>query len=192
MRRLIVVLAVTAALGGGAATAFSDGGPNAQLVQQDRLYGGGGTDPGCFVPDIGFCRPSPTNFAIDAHARGTGEVAFGDVVGTGGARQITCLAVDGHNAVVGGIITSAPARPDTVGGLFAQFFADNGTIDFGGDGVSPFYINPADPALWPQGFPYRCPSPDTGAPDFGLIPSFLPIVRGDIVIQDGGGAKHND
>ena len=186
MKQLKLVLLLLIGALAIAGFAYSSEGPNAQLVNQDRLYGGGGTDPGCFVPDIGFCRTSPTNFAIDAHATGTSQAAYGDLVGGGSAKQITCLAVDGHNAVVGGIITAAPAAPNTVGELFAQFFTDNGTVAFGGDAVSPLYVGPADPTQWPPGFPNRCPSPDTGAPDLGLFPSFLPIVRGDIVIQDGG------
>jgi hypothetical protein len=52
---VLFVLAVAALA--GAAFAYSSGGPNEQLVNRDRLYGGGGTDPGCFVPDSGFCRP---------------------------------------------------------------------------------------------------------------------------------------
>jgi hypothetical protein len=91
----------------GAALAYSSDGPNAQLVGQDRLYGGGGTDPGCFVPDIGFCRTGETNFAIDAHATRSGQAAYGDQVGVE-QKQVTCLAVDGNNAAVGGVIVSSP------------------------------------------------------------------------------------
>lgn len=183
-RRLaaLFVFAVVALV--GAALAYSSDGPNAQLVNQDRLYGGGGTDPGCFVPDIGFCRVVPTNFAVDAHATATDQAAYGDLVSSNGHKEVTCLAVDGNNAVIGGIIVSAP-DPSIDGFLFAQFFVDNGTIAFGGDFASPFYVGPADPSGWPPGFPDVCPSPDTGAPDFGLIRSFLPISRGDIVVQDG-------
>jgi len=34
-------------------------------------------------------------------------------------------------------------------------------------------------------FSYVCPSPDVGDPAFGLVRSFIPISRGDIVVQDG-------
>lgn len=164
--------------------AYSSGGPNAQLVSQDRLYGGGGTDPGCFVPDIGFCRTGQTNFSIDAHATGTGQAAYGDVMGGGHHDQVTCLGVDGENAVVGGVIVSSP-DPSRVGWLFAIFYVDRGTPGSGElDLVSPGYSGP--PSGWPPGFPYVCPSPDTGVPEFGLIRSFLPISRGDIVVQDAG------
>src|SRR5712691_2056877 len=76
--------------------AYSSGGPNEQLVHQDRLYGGGGTEPGCFVPDIGFCRPVATNFAIEAHATQDGQAAYGDYNSGRTHSQITCLAVDGN------------------------------------------------------------------------------------------------
>jgi hypothetical protein len=168
-----------------AGIAYSTTGPNAQLAVQDRLYGGGGTDPGCFVPDIGFCRPIATNFAVDAHASADGQAAHGDLAG-GASREVTCLAVDGDNAAVGGIITASSTSPSSVGMWFAQFYVDGGTINVGGDLVSPFYVGPPDASGWPAGFPYVCPSPDTGAPDFGLFRSFLPISRGDIVIQDAG------
>jgi hypothetical protein len=169
--------------------AASSGGPNAQLANQDRIYGGGQTDPGCFV-EINFCRPLPVNFAVDAHATGSGQAAHGDFTfGAPGFRdshsQVTCLAVDGHNAVVAGITVDS-SDPSIVGNLFVQFFVDRGTPSFGArDLESPVYTGPADPAGWPPGFPYVCPSPDTGSPELGLIRSFLPINHGDIVVQDG-------
>jgi hypothetical protein len=167
-----------------AGLAYSSGGPNEQLAAQDRLYGGGGTDPGCFVPDIGFCRTGFTNFSLDAHATATGQAAHGDHVSAVGHSQVTCLAVHGNNAVVGGVTLSSP-NPSTVGTLFAFFFVDRGTPDSGQlDLVSPRWSGPADPSGWPPGFPYACPSPDTGATEFGLIRSFIPISRGDIVVQD--------
>jgi len=184
--RFAVLLVVGAGALAVAGVAYPTGGPNSQLVKQVRIYGGGGTDPGCFVPDISFCRTAETNFAIDAHATGAGQPAYGDRVGAGAHEQITCLGVDGHNGVVGGIVTTAPSRPSIVGDVFVEFYVDNGTLDFGGDLISPFFIfDPGVDAL-PAGFPYVCPSPDTGAPSFGMIRSFLPIARGDIVVQQGG------
>jgi hypothetical protein len=180
---IVVVVALS-----GAAIAHSLSGPNAQLLTQDRLYGGGGTDPGCFVPDISFCRTTFINFAIDAHATGTGQAAYGDYVygpPTGPTHvQITCLAVDGVNAAVGGVIV-ASTNAAFVGDRTVTFFVDNGTDFFGGDFVSPNYtFLPSETTGLPAGFPYVCPSPDTGAPAAGVVRSFLPISRGDIVIQD--------
>jgi len=177
---VFVALAVALAVAG---FAYPTGGPNAQLVGQDRLYGGGGTDAGCFVPDIGFCRLATTDFSVDAHATGTGNAAYGDIVARNGSHsQVTCLAVDGGNAVVGTRILTDP-NPDHVGWLTATFYVDNGPGQV--DLVSPNYTGPDDPADWPLGFPFVCPSPDTGSPAFGLIRSFIPISRGNIVVQDG-------
>jgi hypothetical protein len=184
-RKLVVLgLALVGALA-VAGFAYSTGGPNAQLANQDRLYGGGGTDPGCFVPDIGFCRPIPTNFSVDAHAAGNGQAAFGDmVIGTIHV-QITCLSVVGSKAAVGGIVVGAP-DPAQIGSLQLMFLVDGGAPGSGLDLTSPRYVGPAGPAGgWPPGFPYSCPSPD-GVPALGFFASYLPIVRGDVVVQDGG------
>jgi hypothetical protein len=182
-RRALSVLLVVCGGLAIAGFAYSSDGPNAQLVNQDRIYGGGGTEPGCFVPDVGFCRQVPTNFAIDAHGSSTGRSAYGDWLTGGDQIQVTCIAVDGTNGVVGGI-TTASVVASHVGWLNLQFLTDNGALTAGGDAQSPLYAGPADPAGWPPGFPYVCPSPDTSAPNFGLIRSFLPISRGDIVVQD--------
>jgi hypothetical protein len=190
MQRLLVVLAVIAALAGGAAAALSDGGPNAQLVSQDRLYGGGGTDPGCFVPDIGFCRIGSTDFSVDAHATGSGHAAYGDLLFGANHIQVTCLAVDGSKAAVGGIIVSS-ANSAINGYLGLFFFVDGGPPNAHLDQVSPFYNGPADPSGWSAGFPYVCPSPVTGDPALGIFASYIPVVRGDIVVQDGGGTGHD-
>jgi hypothetical protein len=191
---LLLTLGVALAVAG---YAYSSGGPNAQLVGQDRVYGGGQTDPGCFVPDINFCRPLPVNFAIDAHATRTGAAAHGDRTnGAPGFRdvhgQVTCLAVHGHNAVVGAVTTSS-SDPSVVGQLSLEYFVDRGTPSFGDrDLVSPAYSGPAGPRNWPPGFPDVCPSPDTDLPAFGLIRSFLPLAHGDIVVQGGIGSADDN
>jgi hypothetical protein len=185
--KLVLLPALVLAALAIASLAYSSGDPNEQLAHQDRLYGGGGTEPGCFVPDIGFCRPGSTNFAIDAQASKSGNAASGDYVNAVVHNQVTCLAVHGKNAVVGGIIVSS-TDPSRIGSFFATFYVDNGPPGSGGDLVSPNYGGPT----WPPGFPYVCPSPDTGAPAFGLIRSFLPLSRGDIVVQDANAAPTSD
>jgi hypothetical protein len=179
----------------GATIAHSTGGPNEQLVSQDRVYGGGGTDAGaCFDPDIGFCRKFATNLGIDAHASGSDEEAYGDV--SGGAvgfaeshGQITCLRVHGHNAVVGGITVSS-SDPSAVGLAFITWYVDRGTPAFGDrDQESPTYSIAR--GTGPPGFPYACPSPDAGLPTLDLFRSFVPIAEGDIVVQDGSEDGNN-
>jgi hypothetical protein len=62
-----VALIAVAAVIVSATIASATSGPNAQLVTQDRVYGGGQFDsPG-----------GVRNFAIDAHAQGA--VAYGDI-----------------------------------------------------------------------------------------------------------------
>jgi hypothetical protein len=182
----VLTLGVALAIAG---YAYSSVGPNAQLVPQDRLYGGGQTDAGaCFVPDIGFCRPLASNFAIDAHATGDGQAAYGDITGgSPGFRdahsQITCLRVHGQNAVVGAVIVTS-SDPSVVGLLGLTWYVDRGTPAFGDrDLTSPTYSGPPG-ADWPPGFPNVCPSPDEGVPAVGLFRSFVPITHGDIVVQD--------
>src|SRR5262249_33019623 len=188
-------LVALAALGTLAIAGFAcaAGGPTEQLGGQDRVYGGGQTDAGvCFVPDIGFCRPLPFNFAIDAHASGDGQAAYGDFTnGAPGFRdvhdQVTCLRVHGRNAVVGGIAVSS-SDPSVVGGYFAEYFIDRGTPSFGDrDLESPVWTGAPDPSGWPPRFPSVCPSPDESNTQFGLLRSFAPITHGDIVVQDGAG-----
>lgn len=197
MRRpAMLVVALLAALS-ASAVALSNGGSNAKLANQDRLYGGGSSGPGCFVPDIGFCLSGTRNFAVDAHSTSHGTAASGDLTfGAPGGHdqhaQITCLAVRGDKAVVGGIITQAD-RPALVGAWVAMLFQARGTPAFGErDLASPLYLQTPDPAQNPPGFPYVCPSPDAGAPAFGISPSYLPVTGGDIVVQDATSNSHEN
>ncbi len=179
---LLALVGAVAALA-VAGYAHSAQGPNAQFANEDRLYGGGGTDKECFVPDINFCRQVTTDIAIDAHATSTDQAAHGDMETIGGAqREVTCLRVDGGNAVVGGFTLPLTSPTPTV---WLMYFVDNGPGVQ--DLASPFYVGSDDPSGWPPGFPYMCPSPDTGAPDFGLFRSFIHVVRGNLVIQDASG-----
>ena len=179
-RSLFLVLIALPVVLAVAGYAHSTQGPNAQLAHMDRLYGGGGTDKDCFVPDIGFCRQVTTDFAIDAQATANGHAAYGSMEGIAGAqRSVTCLSIDGGNAVVGGF--TLPLSSDAPQ-LWLQYFVDNGPGVQ--DLVSPLYLNPDDPADWPPGFPYVCPSPDVGVDGLGIFRSFIHVVRGDIVVQD--------
>ena len=93
-------------------------------------------------------------------------------------RTVTCLRVEGRRAAIGGVIEAGP----NVGWLFVQY-----VIDQGGPGldepdlVSPSYTD-VSTSLWPDGFPFVCPSPTSGFPGGAL--DFLPLDGGDIVVQD--------
>jgi hypothetical protein len=172
--KLFVTLLAFGALA-GAGLAYSAGGRNAQLVREDRVYGGGTFDT--------------RTFAIDAHADSHGKAAFGSIEYAGPDHfqdeEVTCLAVDGDKAAVGGIVTRAD-RPEVVG-MWALMFLDDGGNPTSGtaDGSSLQYISPAGPTGgWPAGFPNVCPSPDAGVPSLGLVPAYLPFAGGDVVVQD--------
>lgn len=171
-----------------AGLAYSAASPGSQLVNQERVYGGGEIGPGCLAPDVGICIDDTRNFAIDAHAAAAGKGAFGDSSYGGPTHdqheRVTCLAVDGGRAAIGTIVTQAD-RPSVVGWWALMFVTDRGTPASGQpDLASLQYFGPPDPASWPSGFPYACPSPDTGAPAFGLLPSYLPLDGGELVVQD--------
>src|SRR5690348_8065033 len=98
-RRWVALLLGGAAVAAGAtfaAVASSATGPNAQLVSQNRVYGGGQFTTS---PEAGSLR----NFAIDAHA--IGAVAYGDIEYGSPFNweheQVTCLNVVGNQATVG-------------------------------------------------------------------------------------------
>lgn len=85
-----------------AGLAYSTGGPNAQLVGQDRVYGGGHF----IVPDSlgGGVR----TFAIDAHS--SGDIEYGGLLHWA-HEQVTCLNVVGNSATVGAIVTDTDRLP---------------------------------------------------------------------------------
>jgi hypothetical protein len=189
MKLFVVLLALGALVAAG--IAYSAAGPSAQLVHQDRVYGGGTIGPGCLVPDIGICIDDTRTFAIDAHADSHGRAAFGDVEYAGPTHyqdeQVTCLSVDGNKAAIGAIVTAAD-RPSVVGMWTLMFLTDGGNpTSVTLDSSSLQYFGPATPGPaggWPPGFPNVCPSPNTGAPNLGLVPAYLALTGGDIVVQD--------
>jgi hypothetical protein len=189
--KLVVILLVLGALA-GAGLAYSAGGPNGQLAHQDRVYGGGAFGPGCPTPDT--CITDMRTFAIDAHADAHGRAAFGSVEYAGPTHyedeEVTCLSVDGNKAAIGAIVTQAD-RPSEVGMWALMFVTDGGTPISGTPDASglQFISPPGHAGGWPPGFPNVCPSPDTGAPSLGLVPAYLPLTGGDIVVRDarGGG-----
>lgn len=185
MRRLLIIVAAIVVALGGATYALSTGGPNAQLAQQDRVFGGGSFGPGCSNDGV-FCLQDSRSFSVDAHASSSGEAAYGDIwYGAPGGNdqhaQVTCLGVDGGRAVVAGIIDQA-TRPSILGWWVVFFYDDRGTPAQGVDRASLGSFGPPDPAQQPAGFPYVCPSPDTGAPYTDTPPSFFTL-KGDVSVR---------
>jgi hypothetical protein len=159
-----------------ATIASATSGPNAQLVTQNRVYGGGQ-----FTSSFDG---SVRNFAIDAHAQGGvayGNIEYGSTLHFGNA-QVTCLKVVGNTAAVGAIITEAD-RPDIIGWAILWVVQDNGNILSATPDAATFQVfGPLGDPDWPAGFPYVCPSPDTATSFFGL--SYMPLNAGDFVVQD--------
>jgi hypothetical protein len=175
---LVVAFCVVAAGATFAAVGSSATGPNAQLVSQNRVYGGGQfTVP----PEAGSLR----NFAIDAHANGA--AAYGDIEYASPFHwqheQVTCLNVVGNQATVGALITQAD-RPAIIGWAALWVVQDNGNPLSATDAATFQVVGPVGPAGgWPNAnFPYVCPSPDTATSFFGL--SYMPLNAGDFVVQD--------
>lgn len=167
----------------GAGVAYSAASPAAKLQRQDRVYGGGQIGPGC--ADI--CVTNARNFALDAHAQGDGSEAAGTSTygGTGGAleqqRSITCTRVDGHRAVIGGVVESGSAA----GFWYVQYFVDRGGAAAlpGSRDLATLTLQDAPGSgAWPSGFPATCPSATTGIAGGEL--AYLEVDEGDVVVQD--------
>lgn len=185
MKRMIVVVAVIATALGGAAYGGSTGGPNAQLGNHDRVFGGG-TLSGCST-DGAFCIPNTRSFSVDAHASSSDHAAYGDIwYGAPGGNdqhaQITCIGTDAGKAVVGGVVDQA-TRPAILGDRILIFFDDRGTPAAGGDASSLLDLTAPGDVQQPAGFPYVCPSPDTGAPYMSTPPSYFQL-DGDVSVHD--------
>jgi hypothetical protein len=172
---LLLAIAIGALAVGG--FAYSAGGPNAQLVNQDRAYGGGTYTP--------F---NTRNFAIDAHASGAaayGNVEFAVADGHVRQEQVTCLSVSGNKATIGGIITASSSDPSFVGFFFVWVVQDNGSPLSGTPDAAAFQVfRPTNDPAWPGGFPYVCPLPDDVISTFGL--DLFPLSGGDIVVHQSG------
>jgi len=171
----VLLVALAAALG-VTGLAYSTSDQNAQLVSQNRVYGGGQ-----FTVSPGDVR----NFAIDAH-HANGDAAYGDIEYGGGAHwqreQVLCLNVVGSSATVGAVVTNAD-RPDAIGLLVLWVVQDNGNLLSPTPDAATFQVfGPAGPAGgWPVGFPSVCPTPDAATSLFGL--SHMPLNAGDFVVQ---------
>jgi hypothetical protein len=87
---------------------------------------------------------------------------------------VTCIAVSGNVAEVGGLMVESP-DPSAVGGLFEMFFRDSGRPGdmVSRDGVSPIFADgpPATPTC-----------NDVSSDAFGS--GFFPLTNGDIAIQN--------
>jgi hypothetical protein len=170
MRKLALILvgacAMAAVLVAVSSGASSNAGP------RDAVWGGGHLQFG--FGGLTFDRDFSVNIELGRFGNAEGSFIYGNNGTSGGPRPISCLAVSGDHAVIGGA--------DPSGNSYLWYAVDNGTpVSAVRDQVTPLLLlEPADLAQMPPGFPNVCPSPDAvinGSP-------YSELTGGDIVIRD--------
>ena len=178
-RIILVVLPVLASLVAGAALAF--GGATSNGPTQDRVYGGGRIPVGtCSDGSSTFCSGVTREFSILAVSDPQGGGAYGTVTfgnlehgGTVYTVRVTCLAVSGVLAEIGGVVVDS-ADPTQIGGPFRVFVRDSGLPGAEDrDGVSPLFVDP----------PPAKPSCDDLSSD-AFANGYFPLAYGDVAVQD--------
>lgn len=165
---LLAAVLVSAAVAGS----FSNGPP------QTRVYGGGNVGPGLHCTDgtTQFCSYAVREFSLLAIDDPNEDVTYGTFTGGGGTVvRVTCIAVSGNVAEVGGVVVQN-SDPSFVGGPYWVFLRDSGQPGtYQRDGISPsfFDLPPAKPT---------CSSSDAASDAFGY--GFFPLTNGDIAIQN--------
>jgi len=172
-RSVVAVLGVAAVLcavlvSGAAAGSSSNGPP------QTRVYGGGNVQPGnCTDGQNVFCTGSNREFSILAIHDPNEDVTYGTINGANGTKvRVTCLAVSGNVAEVGGVIVQSP-DPSLVGGPFEMFVRDSGSLN-PRDGLSPAFLD------GPSAGKPNCNDVSSNAFGYG----FFALTNGDIAIQN--------
>ncbi len=170
-KTLFIGLAVVAALcaAGAAYSSGVLGGGPAQI----RIYGGG---------QVATPTAFPRTISLDANASPQGRGAYGTLryagVAPGWRGDVTCVTVDGSNALVGGFVQEPTAF---AGSDFLYAVSDNGAAGSNADragflDLSPELDTPAYPGL-PADFPRTCP----GTIDLNVFGSFP--LAGDVSIE---------
>ena len=184
IRRILVASALaTVTLGATAAAyaTFTGGGPS-----PDPFVAGGGRF-GPATSTTGFVLSSARDFSVDAHIERKGAKVYGvvrygrnDAAGESSVRfDISCAALEGSRAVVGGIVRDS----DPVEG-WVMFLVDAGAPGGPEDQASFVFVDPLDAAVWPEGFPAVCPPATSGIDAFGT--GFFDIHAGDVQVSPGG------
>jgi hypothetical protein len=171
------LIAVAAVLVSAATAGSSSNGP-----PQTRIYGGGNVPiNSCTDGATTFCTSYTREFSILAIHDPNEDVTYGTFtvgsVESGGvvfAVRVTCLAVSGNVAEVGGVIVQDAFDPSFVGGPLEVFLRDSGppgTVSR--DGISANYID----------FPPTKPTcRDVSSDAFGN--GYMSLAYGDIAIQN--------
>jgi hypothetical protein len=157
-----------------AAAGSSSNGP-----PQLRVYGGGNLGPGLHCTDAPtpFCSSAVREFSLLAIRDPNENVTYGTLTGGNGTViRVTCIAVSGNVAEVGGVMLQNP-DPSVVGGPTWTFFRDSGpTSTVPRDGISPTFFDT------PSAGKATCSSSDAASDAFGS--GFFPLNNGDIAIQN--------
>jgi hypothetical protein len=152
------------------ATSF---GASATAGPRDAVWGGGH-----FAVTTGnqFERDLSVTAELGRFGEANGTLVYGlNGVSSRPTDSVSCLAVSGNHAVIGGY---DPAQ----GGPFLFYLVDNGPPSSQArDQVSPLLLlDENDVAQMPTGFPKVCPSPDFVFGGF----SYSDLSAGDIVVRD--------
>lgn len=163
------------ALAAGASFAFADAGGGNEPVQ--KLVFGGGRIP------AGSCTDGPTSsctavtrefsvYAVSSPQDGgtRGAIIAGDSRhrGSPDVVRVTCFAVSGNTAEIGGVIMQAADR-STLGGSFRLFVRDSGQ-----PGASPSFVDPPSAQA-------ACRDVTSGAFGYG----YMSFTDGGLVVRDG-------
>jgi hypothetical protein len=181
MKHLLLAAAATlVVLSAGATFAFARSSSGNGPVQA-RVYGGGRIPVGsCTDGSTQFCSGVTREFSILAVSDPQEDVTYGTVtIGNlehGGpvyVVHVTCLAVDGNLAEIGGIVQYS-GDPTEIGDAFHVFVRDSGQPGTAArDGVSPLFVDP------PQGKP-TCRDLSSDAFGYG----YFSLAYGDVAVED--------
>lgn len=178
-RIILVIVLVLTSLVVGVTLAF--GGPTSNGPTQDRVYGGGRIPVGsCTDGSSPFCSGVTREFSILAASDPQGGGAYGTVtvgnVEHGGpvyAVRVTCLAVSGALAEIGGVVVNS-ADPTQIGGPFQVFVRDSGAPGSANrDGVSPLFVDLP---------PAKATCDDLSSDAFGN--GYFTVAYGDVAVED--------
>jgi hypothetical protein len=166
-RWMLVAAALAATVFAWPAAGGSPPGP-----AQDRVYGGGAVTPGsCTDGGTPFCSGASRDMSVLAVSSPGGGGAYGTIRFRTATVRVTCLAVSGNVAEIGGVVTDA-SDPTTVGDEFRLFVRDGGGPQSGADGISPSFFDTPGPAT--------CGDLDSDA----LGSGYFTLAQGDLVVEN--------
>jgi hypothetical protein len=182
MRKLLALLVLgLVALAAGASFAVANDEQGNEPVQK-LVFGGGRIPAGsCTDGSTSFCTSVTREFSIYAVSHPQDGGTYGNIItgnvehgGVTNLVRVTCLAVSGNVAEIGGVIVQA-ADSSTVGGSFRLFVRDSGQPGtVARDGVSPSFVDPP---------PAKPTCGDVATNAFGN--GYLTLAYGDLVVRAG-------